>query len=312
MNTQLIYYRRVGLVILALGLVVLTGCESPFDPASLITKPRILGIRAELPWLVEGESTGLSVLVVDPLERELSYHWEACLFTNGPDSGSTCSEEFSFIEGFGTIGSESTAEFAYGVYENGIYDETIDMICDELANADIPDFVQLPDCDDGLPVIIRLEVTVPGDDESDETLLIATKAVKLLRSDWTEQNKNPSIEGVSVEGGRLIDGEEYTLALEKEYKLAAIVPFDSSESFVNKSGTDKMEELLLSWFVTEGELEKGKTYYVKDLTEFEKSMENTLTTPKEMPESGELELYIAVRDGRGGVDWIHRVFKLAE
>lgn len=75
---------RASLLGLAAFGLSLTACLETLPEPWLIDDLRVLAVRAEPPEVQPGQSVALDALVVDPLNRPLSYAWYACI---APDLG---------------------------------------------------------------------------------------------------------------------------------------------------------------------------------------------------------------------------------
>lgn len=82
---------RATAVLLALTIAWSSGCQPEHDPPSLINKLRIIGARAEPPFVSFSKSPKVELLVVghDPKET-LCYGWAMCLFASASDGGFRC------------------------------------------------------------------------------------------------------------------------------------------------------------------------------------------------------------------------------
>ena len=67
--------------------------------------------------------------------------------------------------------------------------------------------------------------------------------------------------------------------------------------------------MFLTWFVSEGETEFGRTGFTEGVLTFSDLIENTYFTPSDPAEA---EFYLVIQDERGGVDWITRTIQVTE
>lgn len=77
----LVLHPFVVLALAGMALLGLAGCESEYDPPSLITKLRVIGAKAEPPEVRLAESSNLSLLVVGTETSDpVCYGWAFCPF----------------------------------------------------------------------------------------------------------------------------------------------------------------------------------------------------------------------------------------
>ena len=277
-------------------LVALTsGCGDEFDPLSLINKPRILGVKADKIWLQPGDSTSLEALVVVP-EGNTTYKWTGCLITDGSLGGYNCLESPYTLD----LGENNPA-----ILTNFLSTEDFSGLCDQLSELEDNTFGALPSCDPGLTFTVRLDVEV-NFDNGDSTTLAAVKEVYLTADSVSNSNNNPSIVDLAANGQILEPTETYTLPRSESVDLELKLTADSREIFLD-AGEENKEVILVSWYSTAGEFESSRTL-IEDETD-EGISPNTLKSLKESP-TETLDLYVVVRDGRGGTDWIQRTFRL--
>lgn len=334
------FARHLSLLLLA-GLF--TGCAGEMlESSETVSKLRILAVRAEPPDLAPGETGVLDVLVVDPrhdrciesaatgsggpadcLSPEVvgppTLHWEVCLFDEGANNLYRCATIEGLPEATSRrdLGTGATASIAYAAI---VPDPAlIAGICGNIAAADLPDFVEAPDCRRGLPITVRVTAIAAGANlagrATDEFCLdqpadceIAKKSLTLLLPDKVaERNNNPRIDGVfngttelrplepivPVCGDGSVPGEE-----DFDHHDPRVVPIvaavtvgegsgSSAESFtpkpsqVDEAPQPKREELNIAWYTTFGGL-RGVTYYAAGITDAEELTLNQLEFKEQM------------------------------
>lgn len=94
--------RKTSLFVALATAALAVGCNMGLDAPTLVKTPRILAIVADPPEAAPGEDIHVSVLAFDPMQRELHYHFRACLDAaslfgtssngNGAGSMAMCSE----------------------------------------------------------------------------------------------------------------------------------------------------------------------------------------------------------------------------
>jgi hypothetical protein len=82
---------RHGILTIFIGSAVLWACQEPLDPASSISKFRVLAVQAEPPEVRPGEQVTHRALTADPegKDREISYLWLTCLGLMTPNTGAS-------------------------------------------------------------------------------------------------------------------------------------------------------------------------------------------------------------------------------
>lgn len=110
-------------------------------------------------------------------------------------------------------------------------------------------------------------------------------------------NLNPTISELLVNDEPLT--EPIVIEPEKKYKLEVRVSEDSAQTYIDLSptggGSEKTEELFISWFSSAGGFEKDRS--------LAPPFENEWKAPGKRPGSGEVRFWIVLHDSREGVDW---------
>lgn len=134
-------------------------------------------------------------------------------------------------------------------------------------------------------------------------------AVELVDVMWPEAvtptvvpyDEPPDAFDAIVESG--LDAELFDGYGPTALKVKPVFSKDSRElipEVEGEDGTPAKEELLISWFVDHGKLQKNRTWHAFP--------DNLLLPPA--PEKGvskrTISVWIVVRDGRNGTDWVHR------
>jgi len=316
--------QTTSLVIVAALACVAAACSPDFEPYNEVHNLRVLAVRAEPPQLPPDESATLDLLVhVEPDDpRPVTYHWSWCPFSAGSTSGYTCATDRDTLQalideaapgvvevpGF-DLGTSATATLPYPVPP-----VVLQAACQQLLMQDVPDFLELPDCVTGFPVLIKVEVR-QGDD-----VITAVKEVKLLYGANEAPNANPALSGASIFESKagpstsVVLGEE-PVALRRgllhrwhvELEAGEAELFQPSPRPEDPDPAPAHESLAVSWFAQGGEMEYRRTGYIEDFTTFEQATANAWTTPTTKEFDGEsMSIYMVVRDNRGGVGWLSR------
>jgi hypothetical protein len=284
------------------------GCAEEFDPYNRLTALRVLAIRSEPPTPGPGETATLSALVyAPPDEPPLSYEWSWCPMAGPAGEGYPClvsPEQVAMLEQAGIVlppfdlGSGPTATLAHTIDP-----ALIAQLCAGTAGV-LP---QLPDCEGGFPVKIRLTV------RSGDRALIAVRDLRLRFDPATEPNQNPVIEGILAEAevDRFVpvtEQEAPTLPRDEETVIRALVSESQSEEY---SGRDielrpaRVRELLmLTWFIESGSTRSEQTSFIFGEVPIMDAVSNEWTPARTKDYAGDRSRVIVVlRDSRGGVSW---------
>jgi hypothetical protein len=294
-----------ALVLVLLGAA--TGCDDPFPPRSLVEELRVLGIVAEPAELYEGETAEVQALVGMPEDLEVEYGWELCLVDEGPDERYACRNDVLGLP------EELLAFFELGdtpvVQVNYLGDaETLQETCRAAIESipEVPDFVELPDCEEGLEVTLRLTV------RAEDIEKIAIKRLFFWFAEPTElqRNDNPVIADVLVGGVATRDETVLAVAPGGQLRFQVVVDEDSLETFVAEVSEteeeERAEEVLFSWFTTGGEWDKEVSFSETGRISLDEAGRNVLSVEGDVEPGTEFEVYLVIRDGRGGSDWRQR------
>lgn len=303
----------------ALGALALaSGCEPDYTPYHELEGFRVLAVRAEKPALREGESSALEALVFleDGDPRALRFAWSWCPLRLPSSAGGECAlseAQVAMLLGVPSVsfdlGTEASPELVYPGSA-----EAVRAACENQAAAEI---AVLLDCEGGLPISVRADVTFGG-----KTIRVH-KEVRLM-FEAEAPNVNPSLGAVSF---RLADSKDALLPwteadaarlmLGKEYELAVEVPASAAESFVPRATEvepnpePRRESLFITWFTTTGSVLKARTWFLDGSIEFAELGDNEWSLPKAGDEEqGSARLILVLRDERGGVDWLERQVEL--
>jgi len=257
---------------LSLGLLAgpLTGCDDDFEPRSHLIGYRVIGISADRPEIGPDDTVRLTVHDYDSEGRVADYAWKICFLSFGQADDYACADpalEFEIV----ADGPEADVDLGPDGFDlRGAFER----------------FGPFPGADgqpttlaDGIDVQIEV-VSGPQDGR-------IIDSIKRMRvRDGGTPNTNPGIAALTVDGR----ADPAAAAPGADVELAVQIAPGSEEDYVDYAGRQVTEELLLSWYTTDGELDA-------DLT-FGDDLDNTLTLPDA---SGPVEVFVAVRDGRGGL-----------
>ncbi len=269
--------QRYPSIVLAIFLSILAltqvYCTPEADPREKITELRVLGIKASPPAAKPGDNVKLSALVATSTAAPIELEWFLC--KNEKDAEHGCHESPDAVK----LGKAATVNLT-------IPTSTLQA---KLTPAEQLQGRILP-----ITMIAR----------AGKEIVIATKRIIVSA---TPANHNPKISALT-----LFDKDEktalptpWTLTREKQteqtYKLIATVDKKSREIYQRITPDGKKiqanERLYLSWYLTDGAYKKGYLSEADDLS-------NSLVISEKTTKPGKLTLYLILRDGRGGVDWM--------
>jgi hypothetical protein len=296
------------------------GCGPSFDPASLVAGLRVLAVKAEPPELAPGETATLTPLIVDTRGLDAGtprVSWSLCL--QAPLPGSAVSNDCLSTD----LGaSDIVTQLGEG--------PTMQVTMPNVTQAQLG----VPDSTGGvyLPVIMRVTDGV----ESVATVYRLRYTAKIATPFFTgplqPPNHNPKIEDILVSYGN--DGgvahlDEIKINAKDRIAMRASMSADSAEVYPRIEGEIKLpdggisldggikffdggidigpihlvevtETLRVSWFTNIGR-------FVPDVTGEAGKLDAELRLDKYLvAPPADIDLYIVVRDDRGGTDFTTR------
>lgn len=326
-------HRPTGATTLLAALLLLgaaAGCSEGFDPLEQTNEVlRVIAFAPDKPELPPGQTTRLSALI-QPAEGggDVTMRWEWCPLPSSSQTEYACPLTKEDLEGFAAqapfpieipdiqIGEGPTVDFTYPLppfFFQGI--------CDQLAGQEVPEFITLPTCDGAYPLTLRLEVEQGGQ------RVVAVKSIDLLLeqpTDPAEVNTNPAIDGVRVgikgtpreQADVVEEGTPLTVLRDTTYVVYLDIDDSRSETYTPAPSAEdpdpapRRENLNIQWFRQDGEMQYPRTAFIEGFVPFELLVENEFTTPRTMDyDADELNLYLVIRDERGGLGWTTRTLR---
>ena len=256
------YARRF--VLLTLVAAMWCGCGEDEDPPSIVSDLRILAISAEPADLASGEVMAFEALVTAPDETELTYRWEWCPFTEGADEFFECPIDDADPElaALFDLGSESTARLDSVTATLVLVSicEALDEGLEELGDyQDLLEYVELPDCDVGMDVTVRLTVSSPDQ----ERIAIKRVFVWLSTPDELQRNRNPVIDSIDIDDEPQPSEVAIEAESEQEVDWYVNVPAESLEAYLlrsDSSADERRETITYDFYATAGEWEEDKQW----------------------------------------------------
>jgi len=271
--------------------VAAAGCQPSFGPQTLVERLRILAIRAQPPEIGPAdEQVQLDALVADAggRARDLACTWAVCLVELGwAATAIDCPGGDSWIFSRDCDGASlEVAALREWLAARGF---------DEQALGQLPPGVG----EDMVPLYVGLEV-VQGQ--------AVERGIKRLRLnlEGDEPNGNPRLLGVEVLEGP--DGG--SLPVGGQLRLKPLVDEGSRQTFADpEDGSPRREDFLFSWFSTAGEFSERRT--ILDVDSRGRPLdENTWLLSEQYSPPGPAWLWVVVRDGRWGTDWVELGFEV--
>lgn len=328
------------LVYSALAMVALGACmeSKTFAASYLLDRLRILAIRAATPSLGPGESTALDVLVYNPQSSAAAYEWSWCPLRSGADVQYSCAlgaqDLHSALAGCGhgdvavdyDLGNSATVQLDYLGSAPALRD-----LCAAARSANRDQTISQLQCNNGLTLSVALSVT------ASEHKVTAIKQVTLLLDAQQVPNHNPEITAVRIAA----QGEDASASVElpspagevaltygATYQLVIDVPATAAEETHPGRATEDggvgvatedggmraiTEMLTASWFVTGGTLGQPITTSSRNSDQpFDSLCKNSWTLPSASEATASsAEIWIVIRDDRGGVGWAVRTAPLS-
>lgn len=308
------------------AVVALGACGADFPPYNRLAGLRVLAIQTAPASPGPGEATTLTPLIYTPgaePDPTLTLAWSWCPFSGSPGAEYPClitEEQAAMLPGAGgsippfDLGTAATARL-----EHTVSPELLAQLCRGVEGSP-----QLPDCEGGFPVLVKLRVRTSSDE------LVAVRTVRLRFDPATGANTNPTIEGLTA----VVDGAEQPLADDRsltppsltlpsltlpraaDTTIRAQVGEAAAESYQGRKGDltqgTVRETLTFTWFIESGETRDIYTKFIENDVPLERALENRWkpARPKDYP--GETaRLIVVVRDSRGGVGWRSASVRLA-
>ncbi|MCK6545209.1 hypothetical protein L6R52_05020 [Myxococcota bacterium] len=307
--------RRYALAPFALALLSSTvACDDPFVPASVLTSARTIGVRAEPPLARRDVAVHLDALVYEPSGRAVEHAWVACDPPETLTTPSACDDGPSILAitsalregralsglpaGMTLLGTSSTADYLLAVD---------------------------PPTDRDPSTALVLHFARVGDE------VLTTRKELLVTADPSVRNTNPVVEYLVVGGVRLDDGESGRVSRGDDVPSSAITTSTSAERWTERhpDGTTspRIEELRYQWLTTAGRFgvdfvlgsnirdrfvdagvpDVGPREGGGEPSKDDRGMKVNLQLPSDLdPARTSVDLFVVVRDGRGGVAWTTR------
>lgn len=279
-----------------LVLLMLFACsENPFPPQSLVERLRVLAVRADPPETDPFGTVELTALVADPQGqgRALQFSWAVCLLEFGTEASDIeCPGPDSYpLPGEGPRTTLSLPDLLAWLVEKGIDLEQMDELPEDMRPAEIP-------------LYVGFEVTAGG--LRPETTR-AVKRVTVRIESQEEPNQNPVLEGLLVNGVAVTD-DPMQIGSHPKVTLTPVADENTRQTYLRQGEQEeRLEDFLFAWYSTAGEFKSRRTILEVD-NRGNRLDENEWDLPGQ---AGPVTLWLVVRDGRYGTDWLELRFEIA-
>jgi hypothetical protein len=250
------------------ALAALSGCGMDFDSRTLLKGYRVLGVVAEPPAV--GPDGQMQVTVADVNTAGATYSYRVCLFDLGPFAEYRCvSDQLEFsLEG---QGNQVTVDYGPdGLNLRALYEQYGPFLGED---------GQERTFEDGFSVLLTIESGPPDGRR-------ITTITDLRVRETNTPNANPGITAFTVDGQPSAAPAQPGAKVE----LAVTLADDALETYEDEFRGTITEEPVFTWYTTAGEVDPKVT--------FGDDRRTTLAVPKD--QRGPVQVYVAVRDGRGG------------
>lgn len=258
--------------ILVAAAFVVAGCNQALPDRALVTSLRVLAVRAEPPEALPGTAVHFDALVADPLGRgrPLKRAWAIC--NPGEGGVGTCGDPARTA----ILGSNLTADWT-------IPADALSGLNEEEAKLGRDVYVVLAvQFDDGTGQVDRADHDV------------AFKRVRISTNG--DPNRNPSLSSLQIDknsaDGLTVPGSS-VLALEADASAS------SRQKWASPGGASGIEDARFTWLISAGHLDDAVTFADGD------AATNRWYLPP-ASDAADLSLWVVLRDGRGGIDWVSR------
>jgi hypothetical protein len=278
------------------------GCDPAFEPRSTLDGPRILALRADQPELRVIASSDPAALTGSELVRvrlDALLHdagqpfdevrWDWCPLVISVDGRLKCEGEE--LKAFVRVALGEDDQGAY-LDVPRVFPDIAALLGPVIQAGDLPCAppCELPDLKDGFTLHVWLTVH-PGAGVR-MPIHEAYKRIVVYDDPAREPNTNPVLRDVLVGGDAPDPSGRADIEPGREHGIEADVDDSALEPYVDAAGRGTTEEPFLSWFTSLGT--------ITDSITFGDPRSNAIDVPGT---GGTGQLFVVLRDGRGGVDW---------
>jgi hypothetical protein len=243
----------------ALILVIsFAACGEDFAPYNRLGGLRVLAIQADPPTPAAGEASTFTPLVYTPGEvpdPTLVISWSWCPFAGPAAAGYPClvtEEQLGMLApGGGGGGGGAVPPFDLGTGPTASFTHNVDPALLARLCAGVDGSPQLPDCEGGFPVQVKMIARTDSDE------VMAVRTLRLPVDAAGTPNTNPTIDGLAAviddAEQSLSDDPAVTLPRAVDTTIRATVGETAAEGYTGKKPDGTMggvrETLTLTWFI---------------------------------------------------------------
>jgi hypothetical protein len=300
--------------LLLLCALLLVGCDPGFRPETLIENMRLIGVSAEPPKLLPGESTRVSALILDPSRSSPStVLWLGCEADPFNLNRSPCAnpdvlqDPSALTAGTGTLPP--------GVTVIGLNDRAFYTVPADLFGVLAPDDPRRQKGTVGQLIAFAVAETVSPQAPTEELQALFERVqrkelksiIALFRvsiSESPDRNANPLVDSLVVANEPWPKGARFFVKEGEPVTLDMIAPDSSFEPFELDTPTGvemKTERIMTAWYSTSGRFSETSTALREGVKTIFTAPGKTAADP--VPERRTGTLYTVFRDTRGGQAW---------
>lgn len=292
----------------------IAACGSDFDPASRVTTTRILAVSADRPYAAPGEEVSLRALGHDPGGRPITWAYATC---PNPSASTPTACVGQIVASAEKAGHAPTFAMGEGLtsFSFRVPDDALSSVPPEARAAAMVGIVVVA-CPGTLSLGASAEVPIRCTDATGRVLPLDEfdVGVKRVFVRAKDRNANPAIAQVTWDGAPWPEGEvkeiaacgdastnDYAKCDGEKHDVAAITEPSSFESGVDELGGAFTEELVTQYYATEGIFEFPVRRADSPATGF---------VARKGASGRTIELFLVVRDSRGGSTWTTRTVRV--
>ncbi len=294
-------------------LLLLTACDPGFRPETLVENLRLIGISADNPKLIPGESTRIRSLVLDPSRNTPStVLWLGCEADPFNLNRSACANP-EVLQDPSALTS-GTGRLPPGVTVIGFNDQAFYSVPAGLFDVLAPEDPRRQTGTVGQLIAFAVAETVSPQAPMEELQALFDRVqrnelksiIALFRvaiSESPVRNTNPIVDALVVANEPWPRGARFFVKEREPITLDVIAPESTFEPFVLTTPTGdelKTERILTAWYSTSGR-------FTETSTALGEGVKTLFTAPGStadpVPERRTGTLYTVFRDTRGGQSW---------
>lgn len=303
-------HKLLAITLASAAIACASDAADELKPASYIDKLRILAIKAEPPEATPGQFISLSALIADPYAgiRRVGFLWVMCDPSTEGEFGNACAQQDMLRSLDPNELPEGVRVFPPLFGQNAFYSAPWGIL-DEL---DVDSIERRR----GLTATVLLVAWEGGRlEDLQEPDIMRQMAIKRIRvADPQETpNRNPELSAITLNGEPFDERDIPKVKAGSTIELAASSTEESVQVFSrvmpDGSTVEELEQNVFSWYTRGGRFTQGLSYSSR--TESGDSIGLELPALETLP-SDIVDIWVVLRDARGGTDWAKRRLQLIE